>query len=34
MQVEHHPLAVEFPEFKDKIHIEEIAECTLCKIIH
>jgi len=32
MQVEHHPLAVEFPEFKDKIHTMKLQNAHFAKL--
>jgi len=32
MQVEHHPLALEFPEFKDTIHTLKMANAHFAKL--
>ncbi|MBC3928132.1 YdcH family protein [Undibacterium sp. CY21W] len=32
MQVEHHPLAMEFPEFKDKIHSLKLQNAHFAKL--
>ncbi len=32
MQVEHHPLALEFPEFKDTIHTLKLANAHFAKL--
>ncbi|MBC3885525.1 YdcH family protein [Undibacterium griseum] len=32
MQVDHHPLALEFPEFKDKIHALKLQDAHFAKL--
>lgn len=34
MQVEHHPLSVEFPEFKDAIHALKLSNAHFAKLFN